>query len=158
VLRLNSIIRFPGYSLGCFDGADIAGGSLKCLDALDYRWYFNYGEGSNTKAELLGAWATLTIAKCLEIQHIHVLGDSKVIVDWLNQIRNLQAINIEGWKIKIRDLATTFQGINFQHIFREYNEEADKLSKQALSSPKGRLTYFTWHGENVGPTQHLNIF
>jgi ribonuclease HI len=151
VLRLSPIIRLHGYTLAFFDGASIAGGticgvgsSLKCIDGSDTRWYFNCGEGSNNKAELLGAWATLTIAKIMGIQHIQVLGDSRVIVDWLNQVRNLQAINIEGWKIRTRDLASSFQGIIFQHIFRESNEEVDKLSKQALSTPKGRLSYFTW--------------
>jgi hypothetical protein len=105
----------------------------------------------------LGAWATLSIANFLDIQHIQILGDSKVIVDWLKQKGNLQGINIEGWKLRIRDVAASFQGINFQHIFRESNE-ADKLSKKALLVPRGRLTYFTWDGENVGPSHHLNIF
>jgi hypothetical protein len=57
------------------------------------------------------------------------VGDFKVIIDWLNQIGNLQDIHIEGWKIRIRDLLAAFQGISFHHIFREYNEEANKLSK-----------------------------
>jgi hypothetical protein len=102
-LRLSPIIRINGYTLAFFYGASIAGGSncgiggtIKCLDSLAYRWYFNCGDGSNTKAELLGAWATLTIAKHLDIQYIQILGDSKVIIDWLNLKGNLQAINIEG--------------------------------------------------------------
>jgi ribonuclease HI len=131
---------------------------LKRLNALDVRWIFNCGEGSNTKAELVGAWATFAIAKLLDIHHIQILGDSKVVVDWLEQKGNLQAINIEGWKRRIRDLATSFQGTSFQHIFRESNEEADKLSKQALLAPRGRLIYFNWDGENEGPPQFLKIF
>jgi len=148
-----------------FDGASIVegticgvGGSLKRLDAPNVRWFINCREGSNTKAEFLGAWATLSIAKLLDIHHIRILGDSKVVVDWLKQKGNLQDINIEGWKHKIRDLAASFQGISFQHIFRESNEEEHKLSKQALSAPRGRLTYFNWDGETVGPCQHLKIF
>jgi ribonuclease HI len=106
----------------------------------------------------LGAWATLTIAKHLDIHYIQILGDSKVIIEWLKQKGNLQAINIEGWKLRIWDLVASFQGICFQHIFRESNEEADKLSKQALSASKGRLSYFTWDGENARPTLHIDIF
>jgi hypothetical protein len=53
------------------------GVSLKCADAPDYRWYFNCGEGSNNKVELMGAWVTLTIVKRLEIQCLQVLGISK---------------------------------------------------------------------------------
>ena len=86
------------------------------------------------------------------------MGDSKVTIDWLNTKGNLQAINMEGWKIRIIEQMATFQGIKFQHIYRESNEEVDKLSKRALSSSKGRLTFFTWDGESEGPTQHINFF
>jgi ribonuclease HI len=146
-LRLSPIIRINGYALDFFDGASVAGGSncgtggaIKCSESPDYRWYFNCGAGTNTKAELLGAWASLIIAKHLDLHYIQILGDSKVIIDWLKQKGNLQAINIEGWKCKNRDLVSSFRGIYFQHIFRESNEEADKLSKQALSTTKGRIS------------------
>jgi ribonuclease HI len=134
------------------------GGIIKCIESLAYRWYFNCGDGSNTKVELLGAWATLTIENLLDIQYIQILGDSKVTIDWLNHKGNLQAINIEGWKLKILELVASFQGICFQHIFKESNEEADQLSKQALSVKKGRSSYFTWDGETGGTSFHIDIF
>jgi ribonuclease HI len=97
-----------GYTLAFFDGASIvrgsgcgAGGSLKIIDGSVVRWFFNCGEGSNTKAELVGAWESLSIAKILEIQHVHILGDSKIVIEWLKHNGNLQAINIEGWKRRI---------------------------------------------------------
>jgi ribonuclease HI len=126
VLRLNAVIIILGYSMAFFDGAASAGGSnfgaggsLKCADGPYYIWNFNCGTVSNNKVELLGVWATLTISKRSEIQHIQLLGDSKVIIVWLNQIGNLRASHIEGWKIIIRDLVAALQGIIFQHIFRE---------------------------------------
>jgi hypothetical protein len=61
----------------------------------------------------MGAWATLTIARLLEIKNLQVLGDSKVIIDWLNTKGNLQAINVEAWKTRIREQMAAFQGINF---------------------------------------------
>jgi len=148
-----------------FDGASEAGGlrcgvggTLKCIEALDYRWYISCGVGTNTKVELMGAWASLLIASLLNIHRLQVMGDSIVTIDWINKKGNLQAINIEGWKIRIRELLATFQGVNFHHIYRESNEEADILSKRSLYSPKGKLIYFTWDGENEGPTNHINIF
>jgi ribonuclease HI len=76
--------------LNFFDGASIdggencgVGGSLKRLNALDVRWIFNCGEGSNTKAELVGAWTTFMMAKLLDTHHIQMLGDSKVVINWL---------------------------------------------------------------------------
>jgi hypothetical protein len=87
-----------------------------------------------------------------------MLGDSKVIIDWLKTNGRLQATNIEGWKTRIQELKATFQNISFHHIYRDSNEEADKLSKWALFSPKGRLIFFTWDGKNEGPFRHLDFF
>jgi hypothetical protein len=106
----------------------------------------------------LGAWASLFIAKKLEIQYIQLIGDSKVVIDWLNKKGNIQVINIEGWKGKIRELISSFRGIYFQHIFKEANVEANNLSKQALSTSFGRLIYTSWDGENAGTVHHFDIF
>jgi hypothetical protein len=83
----------------------------------------------------LGVWATLTLANLLSIKKLQILGDSKVVIDWLNHRGRLQAISIEGWKLRTMDLTTLFQEISFHHIFREFNKEADQLSKQALLEP-----------------------
>jgi ribonuclease HI len=164
-IRQSPIFRLTGYTMAFFDGASSAdgsicgaGGSLKRTIGPDIRWFFNCGTGSNTKAELVGAWATFAMEKLLNIHHIQIFGDSKVVIEWLKQKYNLQAVNIEGWKRRTRDLATSFQRINYQHIYRESNEEADKLSKRALSAPKGRLNYFNWDGEVESSHQFIKIF
>jgi ribonuclease HI len=112
-----------GYSLATFDGAAVAGGTncgaggtIKTINAQVFHWFFNCGAGTNTKAELLGAWATLTITKLLNLHYIHVIGDSKVIIDWLDQKGKLQAINVEDWKKRTKDLIQFFNGISFHHI------------------------------------------
>jgi hypothetical protein len=43
------------------------------------------------------------------IEKLQVLGDSKVIIDWINQKGQLHAVNFEGWKLKTKELATTFK-------------------------------------------------
>jgi hypothetical protein len=110
------------------------------------------------KSRVIGSMGHSYHCKALGHSIYSDFGDSKVIIDWLNHKGKLQAINIEGWKLRILDLVDSFQGICFQHIFRESNEEEDQLSKQALSATKGRLSYFTWDGENAGPTLHIDIF
>jgi ribonuclease HI len=154
-----------GYALTFFDGAALAGGSncgaggaIKCPNSQAYRWIFNCGDGTNTKAELLGAWATLIVTKLLDLQYIQVLGDSKVVIQWLKQKGALQTISTEGWKSRIKELIPTFKGIHFQHIYREVNGEADQLSKQALTAPKGRISYYSWDGEKAGPTFQVDVF
>jgi hypothetical protein len=94
----------------------------------------------------------------LNIHYIQVLGDSKVIIEWLNRQGKLQVNNIEGWKQRLMDLIITFKGTSFHHIFRESNGEADFLSKQALTEAEGRITYFSWDGAMAGPQTHIDIF
>jgi ribonuclease HI len=89
---------------------------------------------------------------------MQVLGDSKVVIQWLKQEGNLQTISTEGWKRRIKELISTFKNIHFQHIFREANGEADQLSKQALTAPKGKISYYTWDGKNAGPTFQVDVF
>jgi len=76
-LGQNPILRLRRYSLAFFDGASIDGGSIcgaggfiKHTNNQVFRCFFNGGFGTNTKAELLGAWASLTIVKILNIQYI----------------------------------------------------------------------------------------
>jgi hypothetical protein len=75
-----NILYLDGYSLAFFDGASQskktvcgAGGVIKTIDSHVYRWTLNGGEGTNTKAELLGIWATLTLAN-----HLSLLEDSSL--------------------------------------------------------------------------------
>jgi ribonuclease HI len=75
-------------ALAWFDGAAQkegslcgVGGIIKTLDASIYKWTLNCGRGTNSKVELLGVWETLLLANSLSISSIHVLGDSKVIID-----------------------------------------------------------------------------
>jgi hypothetical protein len=81
------------------------------------------------------------LANSLSIPHIHVLGDSKVVIDWLLNKGRLQVSALEGWKTRIKALSKYFLSISYQHIFRDFNVEANKLSKLALEDTEGILFY-----------------
>jgi ribonuclease HI len=134
ILPLNRII-------GWFDGAaqkngeqSGAGGVIKLNEHSVYKWTLNCGGGSNTRAELLGVWASLTLAHRLSITDFHVIGDSKIVIDWLNDKGSLQTISIDCWKNRIKELFKFFSAITFAHVYREENLEADFLSKKALTA------------------------
>jgi ribonuclease HI len=110
------VTQSDGFSIAFFDGAAQsdkkvcgAGGVIKTSDSLVYRWHLNSGEGTNTKAELLGIWATLTLAIHLSLPKLQAMGDSRVIIDWLNDRGKLQACTIEGWKLRTKELIKKFQ-------------------------------------------------
>jgi ribonuclease HI len=118
----------------------------------------NDGRGTNTKAELLGAWTTLTLAKHLNLTNLHLMGDSKLVIEWLKQKVRLNSVSIEGWKNRIHELVASFQTINYSHIFREFNMVADTLSKEALLEPSGRLIYYRWINGMKDHTYMLDLF
>jgi ribonuclease HI len=115
-----------------------AGGHIRINGYKSYKWYFNCGSGTNTKAELLGAWALLTLASRLSILEFHVQGDSNIIIEWLKGKSRLQVAALECWKVRIGELKKLFQKITFAHVYRDYNKVADSLSKFALLQALGK--------------------
>jgi ribonuclease HI len=100
----------------------------------------------------------LTLATRLDIIDIKVLGDSRIVIDWLNYKGNLQVFALDCWKDRIRDLIKNFRAINFSHIYRELNREADLLSKKAIQQQEGKITYNKWVEGKEGPTLFLNLY
>jgi hypothetical protein len=94
----------------------------------------------------LGLWVSLSLANFWSLNHLHVLGDSKLIIDWINQVCKLNSVHLEGWKQETRKLATNFSNIQFSHISRVHNSAADALSKRALSAVVGKLSIY--HSDN----------
>jgi len=127
--------------LAWFDGVaqhngNISGarGIIKIYALREYRWTSNCGCGSNMRADLLGAWSTLVLAARLSVYDIHIMGDSKLVIEWLKKDGKLRVANLEAWKERIVDICSHFRSITFGHIFREMNKEADYQSKQAFFS------------------------
>jgi ribonuclease HI len=150
---------------GWFDGATQlngtlsgAGGLIKITKDSTYRWNFCCGPGTNTRAELLGAWATLHLASRLNIEVLQILGDSRIIIEWLNNKGKLQAISLLAWKDIIRLLQHNFRKLNFNHIYCEHNKEAYLLSKATLQKKIGIISYNHWLDGHEGPTHTLKIY
>jgi ribonuclease HI len=154
-----------GTTLVCFDGIAQsngiccgAGGTFKSHPSRTTKWFLNCGAGSNTKAELMGLWASLTLASCWSLNHLLVLGDSRIIIDWINHNCKLHSVHIEGWKQKTMELFNIFTDINFHHIPRSHNTEVNALSKRALSEVVGRLSVYHCDKGIESPITFYNIF
>jgi hypothetical protein len=107
----------------------------------------------------MGAWATLHLASRLHIENLHLIGDSRVIIDWLNHQGKLNIITLLAWKDRIRSLLRYFKKLSFSHTSREFNREADLLSKTTLQGNPGLLLiYNQWRDGHKGPTLSIKIF
>jgi len=134
------------------------GGLLRISKKSYYRYTFNCGPGTNTREELLGVWATLHLASKLNIKDIQIIGDSKIVIDWLNNKGKLQVSSLLGWMDRVKELHTSFMHISYTHALREHNKEVDALSKSALHKQVGLFTYNHWIDEHEGPTHFLNLY
>jgi ribonuclease HI len=154
-----------GFTLACFDGAARsnglccgARGFFKAHPSRITKWFLNCGQGTNTKAELMGLWVSLFLASSWSISHLLVRGDSRVIIDWITHKSKLNAVHVACWKQKTRELSKGFTNISFQHFPRSFNREADALSKRALLEEVGKLSLFHCDSGIESSTTYLDIF
>jgi hypothetical protein len=59
---------------------------------------------------------------------------------------------------KTRELSKLFSDINFLHVPRSHNREADALSKRALNEVVGRLSVYHCDRGIESPISSINIF
>jgi ribonuclease HI len=154
-----------GTMLICFDGAALqsglccgAGGTLKKHQSRTTYWFLNCGSGSNNKEELMGLWVSLSLSFFWSLDHLCILGDLKLIIDWINQSSKLHSVQLEGWKRETRMLANKFTDIQYRHIHRVHNQVADSLSKRALNDVTGRLSVFHCANGIKSPISTYNLF
>jgi hypothetical protein len=63
------------------------------------------------------------------IEVMLLLGDSKVIIDWIIGKADLQAVALECWKERTLEATRLVKSLSALHIYREDNRIADILSK-----------------------------
>jgi ribonuclease HI len=146
-----------------FDGASQNGGEkcgagslLKCSVRSVYSIKLNCGTGTNTRGELLALWSLLFFSLQKQVSCLHLIEDSKVIVDWFSYKNNLQRITSQPWMTRIRQFSENFQILKIQYIYREFNREVDHLSKQALLMDERSLYFSRGIGDQVDAFERLS--
>ena len=69
-----------------------------------FRRKLGSGIGSNTRVELLALWVLLKFSKDKGVHDIHIVGDSKVIVDWFLGKACLEFLVLEQWQSRVCEL------------------------------------------------------
>eukprot|EP00253_Pinus_taeda_P012292 PITA_12292 len=134
-----------------FDGAanqQSCGGGIIIhkSDQHHYRIKAGLGTGSNNYAELITLRHLLHFALGHNITCINIFGDSKIIIDWFNNnaICHIHTLNIILHEIQ--EFKSAFNNISCSHIYREHNESADRLSKEAALMDRGVWEVTEVHG------------
>lgn len=132
-----------------FDGASQAGicavgGVIYLNETHCFTVKLKCGKGSNMKAELMALWCVLKVANIFGLTNIKVYGDSRVTIKWAEGKFKINVLNLRHWAIRTLFEINKQQNLSFEHIYREHNSLADKLSKQALDGLEGHLIWEEW--------------
>jgi ribonuclease HI len=71
---------------------------------------------------------------------LQVFGDSLLIINWVNRVQRCHISHLVPIFEEVMRIITAFDSIYFSHIYREQNQLADRLSKEA-----SQLDYGRWH-------------
>ena len=79
--------------------------------------------------------ALIYALKCLielNIKDIFIEGDAKIVLEQIKGNCNINSNIIKPLYNEVKKLIEKFDFINFEHIYRKYNNYADSLANQAL--------------------------
>lgn len=97
------------------------------------------GHGTNNIAEYNAVIKALETAHAMGETEVHVKSDSQLVVRQLNNEYKVRDLELQPLKKRIEHLCVGLK-VRFEHIPREKNKEADKLSKEAAELGRKRET------------------
>ena len=113
---------------------------------------------NNTKAELVGLWAPLHTTQMMGIPTLKVFGDSSVIINWAKGTATLSPPELHHWCRETRKLCSCFLELSFCHIYRELNQQADRISKTAISLAPGFGSYSEFFDGLLASHDNFRLF
>lgn len=126
------ILSFDGASRGN-PGPAAIGGILKDEENNELERYSEFiGKNTNNFAEYKALIEGLKRAARYDPEELQIVSDSELII---NQLKGSYAVKSENLKplfSEARNLMRQFKKVNFTHVAREENKEADMLCNRAL--------------------------
>jgi len=98
-----------------------------------YLLRYALGKDTITRDEFTSLWILLYTSFHLGVKRIQVLSDSKLVVDWANQIVEVNVPNINYIIQEITLEMENFEKTSYMHIYKELNEQTDNLSKKNIT-------------------------
>lgn len=89
-------------------------------------------KATNNEAEYTALIEGLKTAIKHDIREITVYGDSKLVIMQSKGLWKVSAKNLMELNTTIKELSKSFENIDFIHIPREQNKDADKLANQSM--------------------------
>eukprot|EP00253_Pinus_taeda_P017857 PITA_17857 len=118
-----------------------------------YKIKAGLGAGTNNFAELITLRHLLHFALIHHCNSINIFGDSQIIINWINGITTCHIHTLSIVLNEVLELKAAFNNITVSHIYREHNNGADKLSKEAATMDRGM-----WEISEIKDHQEQKIY
>ena len=92
------------------------------------------GEATNNVAEYAAVIRGLERARELGATDVLLRSDSQLLINQLNGHYRVKSSNLLPLHQRIRELAASFDSIEFEHVRRERNVEADRLANAGVEA------------------------
>lgn len=102
-----------------------------------YEW--SLGERTNNNAEALALYQGLLQLKKLGIKRAMIFGDSAIIIRLMVHKQSSPNCNLQQILNRIKILLQNFEDIQFYHVLRTLNKQADIRANNACGRPTGAL-------------------
>lgn len=110
--------------------------SNKGVFYIDLKYSHYMGKATNNEAEYEGLIKGLELAARHGITDLEVKGDSELIIRQVSGKYKVKSPNLKPLHAKVIDLKKKFKKINFTHVFREFNRDADTMANESLNKRK----------------------
>ena len=80
-------------------------------DSNFYNIALNCGSCNNTRLYVTALWTLAHCAKELGLKDLRVLGDSRVVIDWIKEKYNIKVLMLNNWLTKINTVRGSFSRI-----------------------------------------------
>jgi ribonuclease HI len=114
-----------------------AGGIIHLDEDSTISFATSLGEASNNFIEFMAIKLLILLAKERGISHLNIYGDSMLVINCVNGTQTLHKYTLQPLMDDVKRLLTFFSHISFTHVYRNWNKEADQLSKDGLVLDQG---------------------
>jgi ribonuclease HI len=97
------------------------------------------GIATNNIAEYNGLLAALQWAVDHDVRRVHIRADSELLVKQMRGEYRVKNAGLQPLYVRARLLAAQLDDVRFEHVRREFNKEADRLSNVGMDEAEAQL-------------------
>jgi len=97
------------------------------------------GIATNNIAEYNGLLAALQWAVDHDVRRVHIRADSELLVKQMRGEYKVKNTGLQPLYVRARLLAAQLDDVRFEHVRREFNKEADRLSNVGMDEAEEGL-------------------